>query len=216
MSKDPAFLFYTNDFLSGTQFFTDEQVGKYLRLLMAQHQHGHLTEKQVLFICKSYDNDIIEKFAKDEQGLFYNVKLEGLINERKAYSESRKNNRTGKKKPIKSVPLKPKKTSKSYVNHMEDEDKDVNTIEFNVFYNEYPLKKGKLDAERAWNRLTIIEKKQAFDVIPKLIECTEPQFYPHPSTYLNGKRWLDEYKPKKAKQVEPTSTFHIPDEYRAG
>ena len=42
MAKDPAFLFYTGDFATGTQFLTDDQMGKYIRLLMAQHQHGHL------------------------------------------------------------------------------------------------------------------------------------------------------------------------------
>ncbi len=48
MAKDPAFLFYTGDFSTGTQFFTDEQVGKYVRLLMAQHQIGHLEEKHMI------------------------------------------------------------------------------------------------------------------------------------------------------------------------
>ena len=33
MAKDPAVLFYTNDFLSRTFTMTDEQVGKYIRLL---------------------------------------------------------------------------------------------------------------------------------------------------------------------------------------
>src|SRR6185437_9562737 len=63
MAKDPAFLFYSNDFDSGTKFLTDEQVGKYLRLLMSQHQHGHLTEKQMLFICKTRDEEIFKKSA---------------------------------------------------------------------------------------------------------------------------------------------------------
>ena len=117
MAKDPAFLFYTNDFQSGTLFFTDEQVGKYLRLLMAQHQHGHLTEKQVLFICKTYDEDIMLKFQKDEQGLFYNAKLESLILKRKNFSESRKNNRLGKTKSTESIPLKPKNTRKTSVSY---------------------------------------------------------------------------------------------------
>jgi len=31
--KDPAVLFYTQDFLTGTFTMTDEQVGKYIRLL---------------------------------------------------------------------------------------------------------------------------------------------------------------------------------------
>ena len=32
MAKDPAFLFYPTDFMGGTQFFTDDQLGKYLSL----------------------------------------------------------------------------------------------------------------------------------------------------------------------------------------
>lgn len=37
--KDPAFLFYTKDFHSGTIDMSCEEVGAYLRLLMYQHQH---------------------------------------------------------------------------------------------------------------------------------------------------------------------------------
>lgn len=92
MAKDPAFLFYSNDFMSGTQFFTDEQVGKYIRLLIAQHQHGRLNKKQVDFICKM-DDDIMSKMTIDSQGLYYNERLETEINKRKAYSESRRKSR---------------------------------------------------------------------------------------------------------------------------
>jgi len=117
MAKDPAFLFYTGDFSTGTQFFTDEQLGKYLRLLMAQHQHGHLTENQVLFICKSYDDAIFSKLVKDSEGLFFNERLEIEVNKRKAFSESRRKNKEGKTK-------EPEIISKSYDNHMEDRNKD--------------------------------------------------------------------------------------------
>lgn len=116
MAKDPAFLFYTNDFSTGTQFFSDEQVGKYLRLLMAQHQHGRLPENHMLFICKTYDKDIWSKFKRDEAGLFYNEKLETIVNERAKYAESRRNNRLGK--------TKEKNISESYDKHMEDEIED--------------------------------------------------------------------------------------------
>ena len=40
MSKDPAILFYTQDFLVGTMMMSDEQVGQYIRLLCLQHQKG--------------------------------------------------------------------------------------------------------------------------------------------------------------------------------
>ena len=58
MSKDPAFLFYSSDFLTGTMFLSDEQVGKFIRLLCVQHQKGRLSEKHMLSICKAYDSDI--------------------------------------------------------------------------------------------------------------------------------------------------------------
>lgn len=97
MAKDPAFLFYTQDFMTGTMFFTDEQVGKYIRLLCAQHQHGRLSEKHMLSICSAYDFEIYSKFKRDEEGMYYNERLEDETVRRKKYTESRKKNAEGKK-----------------------------------------------------------------------------------------------------------------------
>jgi len=116
MAKDPAFLFYPNDFDAATKFFSDEQTGIYLRLLIAQFQHGRLSEKQVLFISKRYDEDIMAKFSKDESGMYFNERLEHEISRRKSFSESRKNNRLGAKKDVKK-----KNISKSLVLDMETE-----------------------------------------------------------------------------------------------
>jgi uncharacterized protein YdaU (DUF1376 family) len=114
MAKDPAFLFYTGDFSTGTQFMTDEQVGKYIRLLMAQHQLGHLKESHVLQICKTYDNDVMCKFVKDSNGLWFNERLDNEIVKRKNYSKSRAENRSGKNH-----------ISKSYDIDMENKNKDT-------------------------------------------------------------------------------------------
>jgi len=92
MAKDPAFLFYTNDFDAATKFFSDEQVGIYLRLLIAHHQHGRLKENQVKFICKSMDQEILSKFSIDECGLYYNERLEEEVSKRKKHSEKQKEN----------------------------------------------------------------------------------------------------------------------------
>ena len=149
MSKDPAFLFYTSDFLTGTSFLTNEQIGKYIRLLCYQHQNGHLKEKDMLKICETYDEDIFEKFEKDSEGLFFNVRLDEEIHKRKAYSESRRNNR--KKKDMLNI-------SKTYDEHMENENENeiVNKKEKrNVFkkptieeiQNEFP----NFDAEYFYN-----------------------------------------------------------------
>ena len=124
MSKDPAILFYTSDFLTGTLLMTDDQIGKYIKLLCLQHQKGYLTEKDMLNICKSYDEDIFIKFEKNGEGKYYNIRMKGEIDKRKAYSESRRQNRLTKKDMI--------NISKSYVVHMENENEDIIEIEIEI------------------------------------------------------------------------------------
>jgi uncharacterized protein YdaU (DUF1376 family) len=72
--KDPAFLFYSADFLTGTMTFSDDQVGKYMRALCIQHQKGELTEKELLKITGG-DDDVMEKFERLENGKFVNKRL---------------------------------------------------------------------------------------------------------------------------------------------
>ena len=123
--KDPAFLFYSSDFLSGTMLMSDEDVGKYIRLLCLQHQKGHLKEKDMLSICKTFNEDIFSKFKKDEEGNYYNERLEYEANKRKAYSESRRNNRK-KKEEIETYEEDKENICETYVEHMENENININ------------------------------------------------------------------------------------------
>jgi len=88
-----------------------EQKGKYITLLCLQHSKGRLSEKDMLHICGSYDSDVFGKFVKDEEGFFFNERLSIEMQKRKAYSDSRRNNRT--KKDVSNI-------SKTYVPHMEN------------------------------------------------------------------------------------------------
>lgn len=124
MAKDPAILFYTSDFLTGTMFFSDEQTGKYIRLLCAQHQKGRLSEKDMINICKSYDKDIFSKFIKDDEGNYFNERLEKEAIKRKKYSESRSKNR---------LSVKDEKTT--YVKHMENENENTNNSSIQLTIN---------------------------------------------------------------------------------
>ena len=45
-SKDPAFLFYSSDFLTGTMFLTDEQVGKVYKAIMSTTSKRSSEEKR--------------------------------------------------------------------------------------------------------------------------------------------------------------------------
>jgi uncharacterized protein YdaU (DUF1376 family) len=99
MSKDPAVLFYTSDFLTGTMFMTDEEVGQYIRLLCAQHQKGHLHINDVLSICRTETSRVLSKFTRDQDGFYYNERMEVEIEKRRTYYESRiKNLRSHKNK----------------------------------------------------------------------------------------------------------------------
>ena len=172
--KDPAFLFYSSDFLSGTMLMTDEEIGQYIKLICLQHQKGHLKEKDILNICKTHNEEIFSKFKIDEEGNYYNERLETEINKRKAYSESRRNNRK-KKEERTTYEEDMKNICNSYEEHMENENININKniiknkdrdkgvigeeeeeteildmweTQFNDFYSLYPKKVKKQDVKK--------------------------------------------------------------------
>jgi len=87
--KDPAVLFYTQDFLTGTFLMTDAQVGKYIRLLCLQQQNGGLSEEDMLQVCGTKDEKIWAKFDF-EDGHYFNKRMSLEANKRKNYCESRR------------------------------------------------------------------------------------------------------------------------------
>jgi len=90
--KDPAFLFYSSDFLTGVIDLTMEERGQYITLLCLQHQKGHLSEKTIRLSVGSISVDVRNKFALDKEGNLYNEVLEKYIEERLKFTESRRNN----------------------------------------------------------------------------------------------------------------------------
>jgi hypothetical protein len=191
MAKDPAVLFYTSDFLSGTFTMDNEQVGKYIRLLCLQHQKGKLSEKDMLSICKAYDNEIWDKF-KVEDGLYYNDRMYNETIRRQKFSESRRNN---------AKSLKKESTSEAYAKHMETEtenrtitiNENIN-IDFEWFWNDYDKKVGdKQKLKKKWNKLTDIERQNAMNYIDLYKQSVpDKQFRKNPETFLNNKSWNDE------------------------
>lgn len=140
MAKDPAFLFYPNDYLGGTLGMTFEQKGAYIELLMVQFNRGHMTSHMIGQVLGHNNGHIWEtikdKFEIDEDGKFFNKRLEIEQNIRRKYSESRKKNINGNNQYSKKD-----KKNRSYdlsyehhmTEHMEDEDENRNKddISFN-------------------------------------------------------------------------------------
>lgn len=97
MAKDPAFLFYPGDWLGGTITFSRFLKGCYMDLLMAQFNSGHLSLEEIKTVLGSDFGQawpaLRKKFVTDQEGLFFNERLEVEKNARQKYVESRKKNR---------------------------------------------------------------------------------------------------------------------------
>jgi hypothetical protein len=68
---------------------------------------------------------------------------------------------------------------------------------FGAFWQLYPRRVAKLDAQRAWARLTSQQRSECLARLPLHVDYwhgteTLRQFIPHPATFLNGRRWEDE------------------------
>ena len=208
MSKSPSFNFYSADFLVGVSDLTMAERGQYITLLCLQHQKGRLSLKSIEIAIGSVSGDVLAKFEIDENGCYYNKRLEAEKTKKDAYVENRLKN------------LSNSKCANSHMgshmnNHMEShmeieiENENINTNnnlsdsnnlyfqQFNEFWNIYPKKKDKDRAQKAFMRIKPNEElfaqmKCALDKHKRSAQWKDAQYIPYPSTWLNGKRWEDE------------------------
>ena len=95
MAKDPAFLFYPNDWIGGTMGMTFEEKGAYMEILMMQFNRGRMTTDMIgQTIGQTWDK-IKVKFTQDENNLWYNRRLEEEQIKRMKFTQSRRNNISG-------------------------------------------------------------------------------------------------------------------------
>lgn len=91
--KNPAVLWYPGDYLVGTMGMTWEEKGRYVELLNLQHQKGHLDIERLMPDCPK---EVLAKFVQDEDGLWYNIRMEEEQIKRSKFVQSRRNNLSGK------------------------------------------------------------------------------------------------------------------------
>lgn len=90
MAKDPAVNWYFDNWFGGTMGMSRHQKGCYIDLLGLQFQLGHLSIDQIKNILGAdfnQWNNLKVKFSEDEEGNFFNERLETEILKRKSYSE---------------------------------------------------------------------------------------------------------------------------------
>jgi len=125
MAKDPAFLFYPGDYVSGTMGMTFEEKGAYMDLLMLQFNRGHMNTHMIQHTVGHLWDQVKCKFIQDQEGLWYNIRLDVEKDKRKTFTESRRNNMKPKNKskdePSYETHMQPHMDS-----HMENVNKDIN------------------------------------------------------------------------------------------
>lgn len=118
MSKMPYVKFYSESFMTGVSGLTNEECGMYIKLLCLQHQSGHLDERTICLTCaiKSISEIpyVMKKFEQDEDGLYFNSRMEIEIQKAEKYVESRiENGKNGGRPKKKDAEKKPQE------NHMD-------------------------------------------------------------------------------------------------
>ena len=197
MGKDPAFLFYTSDFLLGTWVMTFEDKGKYITILSYMHQNGRLSEEVIHKLAGDISTNLKSKFKIDENGLWYNERLEEEIVKRKRFVTScvengKKGGRPGRKK--KSA---------------QPGDAKEDNASFEKFWKMYDKPTEKQSCELKWAKLSEDEKESVFQKLPAYIAATpERHFRKNPLTYLNRKIWLDELIPELPR-AQKKSAFEL-------
>ncbi len=197
MANDPAFLFYPGDYLRDTQCLSEKTQVAYDRIMCEHMRNICITQKQLNFFTKRLSDDEKEELEMilKRNGNGYQIEwVAESIEKRRAYSESRRINRTGIKK----------KTSLTYDKHMENEsaseDENSSGVEildpypFENFWELYDKKIGKkLKIENKWNKLSEKIRKEIMEYIPYYIKSQSNKKYrKNPETFLNNEGWKDE------------------------
>jgi hypothetical protein len=128
MAKDPAFLFYPNDWVGGTLGMTFEEKGAYMELLMTQFNRGHMSGHMIGQVVGQIFEKIQDKFIKDENGLWYNERLEDEKLKRQNFTKSRRNNISGQNQHTKKQEKNKENESGHMVGHMTTHMENENTL----------------------------------------------------------------------------------------
>lgn len=81
--------------------------------------------------------------------------------------------------------------------------------DFDTFWALYPRRKGKGAARRAWDKAVRIATPETImgglEANMADLKAREPQYQPHPATWLNQERWEDE------PDEQPAANVGMPD-----
>ena len=85
---------------------------------------------------------------------------------------------------------------------------DTTPGDFADFWASYPRKVGKAAAAKAWARLGAADRRKALEALPRYVASVDVKreggrFVLHAATFLNGRRFEDEFVPRAAAPLAP-------------
>lgn len=215
MAKDPAFLFYSNDFLTGVADLTFEERGQYITLMALQHQKGHLTEKLIKITVPNVSEDVLAKFKVDKEGNYFNERLE--LEAKKRAEHSRKQ----KERALKGWEKRKRQSQNDTTadaaalpleNENVNEDKnelykgvDSLETEFDIFWKAYGKNVGLVPSQREWSKIDEREYQKIIEHVPKFVKASG-NFLKNPENYLKNRCWLDDLPDYSGTKEKETNT----------
>jgi hypothetical protein len=220
-SKDPAFLFYSGDFLVGVSDLTMEERGQYITLIALQHQKGHLSKRNIDLAVPNVSDFVLAKFKIDENGCYFNERTEEEVEKRKKFTDSQREkalkrwnkecegnaeaNAVAYEKDMpRQMPCENENKNKiintNIIDIIQDSKDNIDCIynkQFEEFWEKYPRKVAKKYAYECYLRLKMTENLHqtmlsALDKQKRSKAWEDEKYIPHPSTWINQHRWDDE------------------------
>ena len=188
-------------------------------LLHAQFNNGHLHESEIMQLLGESDFAahwpvVRKKFAQDENGLWFNKRLEDEQIKRQRFTESRRRNlKTKEEKPHMNTHMAAHMETHMEP-HMENENENDNLIVidnrtvtnkgpknridelFEHIWNAYGKKGTKQTALAKFRKLSKDDMKAIMGHVEQYVQNHKDngklEFLPHFTTYINQRRWMDE------------------------
>lgn len=227
MAKDPAILWYFDNWAGGTVTLSRHLKGCYMDLLNAQFNNGHLSIdeiKTVLGSDFSAWNTLQKKFDQDKNGLFFSNRMEAEIEKRKNFSKKEKDfsdkqrdRVNGRYQKYTAVVPKEGNGNSNGVGILNENGEIMEfTImeQFEIFWDLYDKKTGKINSEKLWVKISKEDRIKILEYVPSYVISTpDKEFRKNPETFLFNQSWNDEIIIKsedKPREKQNFSNVHVP------
>lgn len=113
-----------------------------------------------------------------------------------------------------TTPSNPQTGSRENESQNEEEEVIHRDDGFDEFWALYPRKVEKQASKRAWKKLSRDDRQTALGILTLHVGAwrdakKDPKYIPHPSTWLNGRRWEDEDIDRAASEPERPKPYYL-------